>query len=191
MNKLFSALMLVALTGTLTSCGEKKKKDNIIITHKTVAPAKVKTQKMSDARQSREISWVGATYNVVVQRTADASLPVVQIDDHTQYYDNKITVSVLREDGSEFFNRTFRKSDFESCLNEETKRESALLGIVFVESKGDQLLFAASVGSPDIASDEYVPMVLKISKMGKVSISEDTSLDDGGDEKTSSDGDEA
>ncbi len=190
MNQLMAALLAVALTGVLASCGEKKKKQDIIITHKIVAPAKATTQKMSDARQAQEVGWVGATYNVVVQRKSDSSLPVVQIDDHTKYYDNKITVSVLRSDGSEFFNRTFTKKDFESCLDKDTKEKGALLGIVFLEAEGDQLKFAASVGSPDIASDEYVPMVLKISKMGKVSISEDTSLDTGGDEKTSSDEDE-
>lgn len=190
MDKLYSALVAVALTGALASCGEKKKKDNIIITHKTVTPAKVQTQKMSDATQSQEIPWVGATYTVEVKRTADTSVPVLQIDDHTRYYDNKITVRVLRADGSEFFNRTFKKQDFERCLDKATKEKGALLGIVFLEAKGDQLKFAASVGSPDIASDEYVPLVLKISKMGAVSISEDTSLDTGGDEKTSSDEDE-
>ncbi len=190
MNRYFVGLVAVALTGVLASCGEKKKKDNIIITHKTEAPAKVETRKMSDAQQSQEVAWMGATYTVGVKRTSDASLPVLQIDEHTKYYDNKITVSVMRGDGSEFFNRTFRKSDFEKCLDKDTKEKGALLGIVFMEAKGDQLVFAASVGSPDIASDEYVPMVLKISKMGNVSISEDTSLDTDGDEKTSSDEDE-
>ncbi len=190
MNNLYSALVALALTGALASCGEKKKNSNIIITHKPTAPAKVKTQKMSDARQSQETPWVGSTYTVVVKRTADPSLPVVQIDDHTRYYDNKITVSVLRADGSEFFNRTFKKQDFKSCLGDNAKDANALLGIVFVEAKGDQLHFAASVGSPDIASDEYVPLVLKISRMGAVSISEDMSMDTDGDEKTSSDEDE-
>lgn len=47
----------------------------------------------------------------------------------------------------------------------------ALLGIVYVKAEGDYLYFAASVGSPDVTSDEYVPLVLKISRMGSISIS--------------------
>jgi hypothetical protein len=36
---------------------------------------------------------------------------------------------------------------------------------------------AASVGSPEKASDEFVPLVVKISRMGNVSIYKDTQLD--------------
>ena len=191
MNKLFSILVATALTGVVASCGEKKKNDNVIITHKPVTPVAKKTQKMSEDEQSHEISWVGSSYKVVVRRMADTSLPVLQIDDYTKYYDNKITVRILRKDGSEFFDRTFTKADFDSYLDQDTKNTGALLGIVFVKAKGDNLLFAASVGSPDVTSDEYVPMVLKITRMGEVSISQDTSLDTEGNEKASSDGDEA
>lgn len=53
----------------------------------------------------------------------------------------------------------------------------ALLGIVYVKAEGDYLYFAASVGSPDVTSDEYVPLVLKISRMGSISISKDEKLD--------------
>ena len=63
----------------------------------------------------------------------------------------------------------------------------ALLGIVFDKAEGDNLCFAASVGSPDITSDEYLPLVLKISRMGAVSISKDQVLDtESGTESTSS-----
>lgn len=191
MNKLFTILVATALVGGMTSCGEKKKKTDVIIAHKPTAPAKVTTQKMSHDKQTRETTWVGSEYKVMVERTADTTRPALKIDDHTRYYDNKINVRILRQDGSEFFNRTFTKADFASCLDENTKEKGALLGIVFVKADNDQLDFAASVGSPDIASDEYVPMVLKISKMGKVSIALDTSLDTDGNEKASSEEDEA
>lgn len=46
-----------------------------------------------------------------------------------------------------------------------------------MKAEGNNLCFAASVGSPDITSDEYVPMVLKISNLGAVNISKDQILD--------------
>ena len=55
----------------------------------------------------------------------------------------------------------------------------ALLGIVFDKVEDGVLRFAASVGSPDKASDEYIPLVLKISRSGSVSISKDTQFDTG------------
>ena len=68
-----------------------------------------------------------------------------------------------------------------------------MLGIVFVEVKGDVLHFAGSVGSPDVTSDEYVPLVITVNRMGAVSIAKDSQLDTAGDEdeKASSVEDEA
>ena len=94
---------------------------------------------------------------------------------------------MLREDGTEFFSRTFQKSDFTGYLDAETKKTGALLGIVFVEVKGDVLHFAGSVGSPDVT------LVITVNRMGAVSIAKDSQLDTAGDEdeKASSVEDEA
>ena len=175
-------MLVIAVLGAacFSSCGEKKK-SNVIIAPKPAAPKPKKTQELSSYEQSRDISWLGKTYRVVMKR------------EHTKYYDNKITIKVLREDGTEFFSRTFQKSDFTGYLDAETKKTGALLGIVFVEVKGDVLHFAGSVGSPDVTSDEYVPLVITVNRMGAVSIAKDSQLDTAGDEdeKASSVEDEA
>ena len=192
MNRIVPILFVAALAAMTTSCSEKKKSD-VIIAPKPEAPKPKKTQAMSGYEQARDVEWLGTTYKIIVKREADTSLPQAQGDDNTKYYDNKITVRILRKDGTEFFNRTFTKSDFSGYLDNDTKEKGALLGIVFVEAAGDNLTFAGSVGSPDITSDEYVPLVVKISRTGAVSIGKDTHLDTGGDdenEKTSSDEDE-
>jgi hypothetical protein len=51
------------------------------------------------------------------------------------------------------------------------------LGVVYDKCDNDYLYFAASVGSPDKSSDEYVPLVVKISRFGEVSIKKDATLD--------------
>ena len=66
-----------------------------------------------------------------------------------------------------------------------------MLGIVFDRADGASLIFAASVGSPDKMSDEYVPLVMTISRGGTVSIAKDTQLDtvsDAADEADDEDG---
>ena len=124
---------------------------------------------------------------MVVKREADHELSIIQLDKTNKYYDNKITIRIQRSDGTEFFNQTFTKAAFESNLDKKTKSTGALLGIVFDKAEGDNLCFAASVGSLDITSDEYLPLVLKISRMGAVSISNDQVLDtESGTESTSS-----
>lgn len=189
MRRIHCILMSALVAGLLCGCAEKKK-SNIIIAPKPVAKNPNKpTQKMSNYEQARDIEWLGTTYKVVVKRECDTSLPILQLDENNKYYDNKITVRILRKDGTEFFNRSFTKSAFESYLDSHTKEAGALLGIVYVKAEGDNLCFAASVGSPDVTSDEYVPLVLKISRMGGVGISKDQLLDtdgDGNEQKKSS-----
>lgn len=183
MKRMIPILFAALVMGGFSSCSEKKRSD-VIIAPKPQAPKPKKTQKMSEYEQARDVEWLGSTYKVIVKRVADADLPLAQGDDNTKYFDNKITVRILRKDGTEFFNRTFLKADFTGYLDEHTKNSGALLGLVFVEADGNNLSFAASVGSPDVTSDEYVPLVVKISRMGAVSVGKDTQLDTGGDDES-------
>ena len=107
-----------------------------------------------------------------------------------EYYDNRITVRITRKDGSVFFNRTFTKTDFAQYAKGSYGRDGALLGVVFNTIKDDTLLFAASVGSPDNMSDNFVPIVVRISRTGAVSMSEDTAIDTGTDAPIDDDDDE-
>lgn len=77
---------------------------------------------MSGYEQAREVEWQGSTYKVIVKREADNSLPLAVGDDNTKYFDNKITVRILRKDGTEFLNRTFLKTDFTGYLDKNTQQ---------------------------------------------------------------------
>lgn len=175
MKKMLPLILLLSVLGMTAGCkSEKKTKD--IITRKPVVVKPTKTQKMGDYDQSRQVEWLGNVYTVHVSFKADPSLPVVE-DGNQKYYDNRITLRILRKDGTEFFSRTFTKADFRAYTDNVYGREGALLGIVFDRIENDQLYFAASVGSPDKSSDEFIPLVMKISRFGDVSISKDTRLD--------------
>ena len=162
----------------LVSCKEKKVQTDIITTKPVIEKAKP-TQVMGDYEQTIPVDWVGSTYQVVTRREADKSLPVIDEGQGEKYYDNRISVRIVRKDGSEFFSRTFTKDDFASCVSASYRSNTALLGIVFDKAEADHLVFAASVGSPDQSSDDYVPLLLRISRYGDVSMSKDTQLDTG------------
>ena len=137
----------------VVACKEKKQTD-VIITTKPVPEAKKPTQKVGDYETTTPVDWVGSTYQVLVERKADESLPLADDGQGNKYYDNRITVKIIRKDGSEFFNRTFVKEDFSAYVDALYKKNSALLGIVLDRAEADYLVFAASVGSPDKMSDE-------------------------------------
>ena len=120
--------------------------------------------------------------NLICEETHYSDNPGVPRIEYTydeqgnSYYDNRISVRILRSDGSVFFERTFLKTDFTQYISD-TYSKGALLGVVFDCVDGDCLRFAASVGSPDKMSDEYEPLVVKVSRLGALSVAKDTKLD--------------
>lgn len=171
--------MLTMVSAMLAACGNTPKSDDIIA-KKPAKVAKKSVQKMGDYAQTRKVEWLGAVYTVTVERKADTSLPLVADETGNKYYDNRITLIIRRPDGTEFFHRTFTKSDFSAYIGGEAKN-GALLGVVLDKAESASLYFAASVGSPDSMSDEYVPLVVRIERGGNVVISKDTQLDTGSD----------
>lgn len=174
-TQIFAASALCASIGGVAACTSKPK-SNDIITKKPVKEAPKPTQTMGDYSQNRSAEWLGGTYTVSVERKADRQLPLAEDESGNKYYDNRITVSILRSDGSEFFKRAFTKADFTDYVADDYK-DGGLLGIVFDHAEGESLCFAASVGSPDKMSDNYVPLILKVSRTGGVTIAKDTRLD--------------
>lgn len=179
MKKSAITLLVAALaTISIVSCKEKKTSEHIITT-KPVEEAKKPTQEIGNYDMTTPVDWVGSTYQVVVERKADHSLPLADDGQGNKYFDNRISLKILRKDGSVFFSRVFTKDDFSRYVDALYQKNSALLGIVLDRAETDHLIFAASVGSPDKMSDEYVPLVMKISRFGDVSISKDTQMDTG------------
>jgi hypothetical protein len=169
-------LILLAAAAMMTACQEKKQ-STVIIAPKPEAPKPSGPVEMQDMNAQNEVEWIGKTYKVVVSRKVDRELPMVEVEPGKKAYDNRINLRILRPDGTEFFNRDFTKSAFAGCLDETTKDSGVLLGIVLDRAEGDDLIFAASVGSPDVLSDEFIPMVLTVTRMGEVSIQRDTTMD--------------
>jgi hypothetical protein len=182
MNRKYFFCVMALTACSLTACKEKVKTETIIAT-KPVEEVQHGPVAMQETKQESDIDWASGKYKVAIVRTADETLPLTKDEAGHSYYDNKITVRVTRADGSEFFAKTFTKSDFSQCLDDNLRKNGALLGIVFDKTEDSQLRFAASVGSPDVLSDQYLPMVLTISRMGAVSIVKDNRLDSDAEEE--------
>ena len=175
------SLFVVIATGVILSvvaCGEKKKSQDIITQRvETVKPQA--PERMQEYDDSRNVAWIGKQYKVTVHRQPADSLPLVKDETGQKYVDNVISVSVFRSDGSKFYSRQFTKADFVNYLDDDYRKTGILEGLVFDKADGDWLEFAASVCHPH--TDEYIPLVVKLSRMGQLTIQRDTQMDTTGD----------
>ena len=167
------ALCCVVLT-LLVACGGKKKSEDIIApkVEKVKPKAPITMQEYTD---ERDVEWIGKTYHVAINRRPADSLSMVKDENGQKYIDNIFSVAVSRQDGSVFFTHTFTKKDLNSYLDDDFRKTGLFEGLVFDKVDGDWLVLAASVGHPQ--TDEYIPLVIRLSRMGKLVIKRDVQMD--------------
>ena len=171
----YKSLMALAFVGLITtSCGKKKQHDDIIV-QETEAPQPQAPIRMQDYKDIKDVQWLGKQYQIEVSRTACDSLAMVKDESGQQFVDNRIVLKVIRQDGSVFCTKTFTKSAFSACLNDDYRKTGILEGFVFDKAEGNQLFFAASVCHPQ--TDEYIPMVVTVSNFGEVGIARDQQME--------------
>ena len=167
--------MALAFVGLITtSCGKKKQHDDIIV-QETETPQPQAPIRMQDYKDVKDVQWLGKQYQIEVTRTACDSLAMVKDETGQQFVDNRIVLKVIRQDGSVFCTKTFTKSAFSACLNDDYRKTGILEGFVFDKAEGNQLFFAASVCHPQ--TDEYIPMVVTLSNFAEVGISKDQQME--------------
>ena len=174
MKQLLSVVLLAGMVVVLAACGGKKKSDDII------APRIVKVQPKEPIRMQpyfdeKEVAWIGKKYKVSVSRQPSDSLPMVKDENGQKYIDNVFRLTVSRQDGSVFFSRTFTKKSLTQYLDDEFNKTGVFEGLAFDKAEGDYLLIGGSVGHPQ--SDEYIPLVFRLSRMGELVIKRDTQMD--------------
>lgn len=187
MKRFFQIMVLAVVAVSLTGCKEQKKSD-VIITKKVETPKPQAPIRMQDYTQTKDVQWLGKSYQIEVKRVADDSLRMVKDESGQKFVDNRISLRVLRSDGSVFFSSGFTKAAFESFLNDDYRRTGILEGFVFDKVEGSNLFFAASVCHPQ--TDEYIPLVVTLSSQGEIGIRLDNNLDTYGDGQGSSDDDD-
>lgn len=171
----YKSVLALTFVGLLaTSCGKKKQHDDIIV-QETETPQPQAPIRMQDYKDVKDVQWLGKQYQIEVSRTACDSLAMVKDETGQQFVDNRIVLRVIRQDGSVFCTKTFTKSAFNACLDDDYRKTGILEGFVFDKAEGNQLFFAASVCHPQ--TDEYIPMVVTLSNFAEVGISKDQQME--------------
>ena len=171
----YKSVLALTFVGLITtSCGKKKQHDDIIV-QETETPQPQAPIRMQDYKDVKDVQWLGKQYQIEVSRTACDSLAMVKDETGQQFVDNRIVLKVIRQDGSVFCTKTFTKSAFSACLNDDYRKTGILEGFVFDKAEGNHLFFAASVCHPQ--TDEYIPMVVTLSNFAEVGISKDQQME--------------
>jgi len=171
----YKSVLALTFVGLLaTSCGKKKQHDDIIV-QETETPQPQAPIRMQDYKDVKDVQWLGKQYQIEVSRTACDSLAMVKDETGQQFVDNRIVLKVIRQDGSVFCTKTFTKSAFNACLDDDYRKTGILEGFVFDKAEGNHLFFAASVCHPQ--TDEYIPMVVTLSNFAEVGISKDQQME--------------
>lgn len=174
MKRLLPLLAIALLLVCVASCSSKKKRDDIITT-KYEKPAPQGPIRTDNYKDSKSFKWLDRDYVCTIERIADDSLPMVKDETGQQFVDNRVKVVISRADGSVFFNRVFTKSTFNSYIDKDFQQKGILEGFVFDKVESNEVRFACSVSLPQ--SDEYIPLILAVTRNGDIAITRDTRLD--------------
>lgn len=169
--QLLAALLMAVLA---ISCGKKKESKDIIVPTAEVVKPKAPIS-MQPYSQQQDVAWLDKSYQVFINRVADDSLRMVQDETGQKFVDNRITLRVIRADGSVFFKKVFTKATFDAQLDDDYRQTGILEGLVFDKVDGNNLVFAGSVSHPQ--TDEYIPLVVTVSNFGNVTIKRDDQMD--------------
>ena len=174
MNRIYVLTVIGCLTLVLVACGGKKKSDNIIA-ERVEQPKPQEPVRLQSYTDDRDVKWIGRTYHISINRQPSDSLPMVKDEVGQQFVDNVITLVVSRDNGSVFYSHTFTKKDFDKFIDNDYRNTGILEGLVFDKENGDWLEFAASVSHPQ--TDEYIPLIVSLSRMGDIVIKHDVDMD--------------
>ena len=176
MKRIVIALSVAVAALMLVACKDKKNNETII-TQRVVKSASTGPIRMPANTDSREVSWIGKTYQLTIHRHPADSLSMVKDDMGQQYIDNVFQLTVARQDGSVFFSQRFVKNDFARLIGDDFRKTGILEGFVFDKAQ----------------TDEYIPLKIRLSRMGELDIKIDDQLDTNSDiegQKSAADADD-
>lgn len=169
-------LVLVAALVVLGACKEKRQSTDIIATKYVPKQPQAPIAMPADA-QTKNIEWQGKPYTITIDRVPVDSLPQVTDENNQPYVDNRVKLTIVREDGSVFFQRTFTKASFNAYIDDSFRKNGILAGFRYDELENSGIEFSVVIALPDAVDDVFVPLELVVDRQGGISISRDDDMD--------------
>ena len=179
-------MMGIALSASvccMTSCGEKKGSAETATTDSVeVSTSEAKVHSEQSLRNNYTAKLGGKTYDVLVHRVADASLPQVADEVGNKYTDNRVDVTVSCE-GKLLMQRSFTKDCFSDFLTATERTGTILLGMAYdsERSNAQTLCLGAQIGQVGIEEGPAFIVEIPLQGKGSFSIVRDQAQDTTGD----------
>ena len=147
-------LLATAAIG-LSACHEKAPKNEEQPTFQNVTTTPNGPEHSASPMQYADTMQLGdRRYIVSLRRYEDSSLPIVRDEMGTDFYDNRVEITI-RKDGQEIFSRTFSKEDFAEKASETDRRMGVFLGMSIDQehSTASTIRLGAQVGQPGLEGE--------------------------------------
>ena len=153
--KRYIPFIMVAGILAFGACKEKKESKDIITT-KYVPKKPQAPIAMPVDTKTTHITWQDKPYTIQIDRVSDDSLKQVKDENGQPYFDNRVSVTIKRQDGSVFFQKVFTKASFSSYIDDTFRNNGILAGIQYDEIGDRGLEFSVVVGMPDALDDVFL-----------------------------------
>ena len=170
MNKNIVAVMIAGafLLVGISACKEKQKSEDIIVAKYVPEKLKDPIKLPVDARTT-QVSWLGKKYTIQLRREPTDTLHMLTDETGQQYVDNRVSLTIKRDDNSSFLTKVFTKEAFSSYVDNEFRQKGMLENIVFHEIDNQQLKFGVVISRPE-NEDLFVPLDMWIDRTGGLAI---------------------
>lgn len=186
MKKLVVASAALLLMASLSACSGNKSDANAQQQDSTAVNANNNAPYAETDQNNQYTAKLGGkSFEIVIQRKADKSLPIVTDDLGKQFYDNRVDV-VIKCDGQEFYKHSFTKEAFADFLTTSADSQgTVLLGMAYDSAKSDAHAIRLGAQIGQVGIEEGPAFSIEIPLDGSaISIVRDNNQDTTGDDMT-------
>lgn len=169
---LFAGIMMGLV---MASCGGKSdnKAADPVYTDTEGRDTTVRVVTLRESERTDTIDWNGRKAIVSISSKPDENGDTVWAD-RIKYCGNKSTLRI-KVSGSTLVDKTYGKADFKGYIDGPTYERYILFNMIYEKQDGSDLVFSAAVGNPN-QDDEYIPMKVRVSPSGAVSVSKSNDM---------------